>query len=188
MTVRYPVLFFVCTLVGCSSSLKHYFPDEYFARDRTYTNRPLGFALTYIGSWEITTDPARMRDAGKKVARELQQTGRELLFLGATVEGTQGTRGIAANLNLTNDEYLAQIRTSNGTALEEDFGAVDMAGGDRIFKKWEYRFAGLRFVEFLFTTGTYNVRVAFWSDPETYTRFLPVYEEIMLSLVEISPL
>lgn len=170
---------------GCAPALKEYYADEYFAQDRIYRNRPLGFALAYSGAWEITTEAAQMSKAGRTVARQLQQQHQELLFVGVTAEGTQGTRAIAANANLDNHEYLLQVRQANKELLEHDLGDEPFNIPEFSMIKWQYRYKGLHFVEFLFRSGSYNVRIAFWTTPALFERFLPLYEEMMLSLTAV---
>lgn len=172
------------TLVtGCVAPVAQFFDDTYFTQDRIYRNSSLAFAVQYRGNWKLAIEPRQMSRTGKKAAKVLQQSGRELLYTGATFEGTQGTRAIVCNLNLSNEEYLKEIRSSNTGTIQEDYGAINFVTESTIFLKWQYRFAGLRFVEFLFRTGTYNVRIAFWTRPDLYERFLPEYEHIIESLV-----
>lgn len=174
-------------MLSCAS-VKQFYPDSYFPQDRVYRNRPLGFAISYIGNWTLATDPADMNPSGRKVAKMLNEAGGELLFVGATVEGTQGTRGIAEHLNLSNEEYLAQIRESNEGAIQKDYGSTMFVANEVVALKWEYLYRGLRFVEFLFVNNTYNIRIAFWTEPTLYERFLPVYEDIMMSLEPVGRL
>jgi hypothetical protein len=176
-----PIL--LCALVlSCAPQIRQFYPDTFYAQDHTYENKSLGFALTFAGNWEITTNPKEMNAAGKKVARDLQSSGGELLFTGFSVEGTQGTRGIVENLNLSDEDYLKEIQKSNSASIEKDLGSISFQAGDRLVLKWQYVYAGLSYVEFLFKSGTYNVRIAFWTKPELYERFLPVYEDIIGSL------
>lgn len=172
------VLVFFC---ACAP-VKQFYPDRFFAEDNIYENKALGFAVTFRGSWTVATDPAEMSKTGRKAARMLQKSGRELLFAGSTVEGTQGTRGIAENLNLANEDYLEEIRKSNAGSLEKDLGSNEFVLADRPVIAWEYQYQGFHFVEYLFASGSYNIRIAFWTKPELFLNFLPVYEEIMSTL------
>ncbi|MBD3420973.1 MAG: hypothetical protein GF398_12710 [Chitinivibrionales bacterium] len=179
---------YVLLLLCCSGPLTQYYPDSYFREDRAYENKSLGFALIYRGNWDITTDPNRMSKSNKGVAEKFYNSGGELLYVGSTVEGTQGTRGIAINLNLSNIEYARKVREINSESIEEDKELIDFLAYDKPMVKWEYMMYGYQFVEFFFTRDTYNVRVAFWTKPHVYQRFLPVYEEIMSTLTYISNL
>jgi hypothetical protein len=172
-------------VVGCAPALKEYYPDEYFAQDRIYSNRSLGFALAFNGAWEILTDAAQMSKAGRTVARQLQKQRQELLFVGSTTEGTQGTRAIAANANLDNKEYLRQVREANKELLEQDLGDKRFSTPEFSMIQWQYRYKGLHFVEFLFRSGSYNMRIAFWTTPALFERFLPLYEQMMMSVTAV---
>ena len=48
--------------------------------------------------------------------------------------------------------------------------------------KWVYDKSGFRFVEFFFNIGTYDIRVSFWTKPDLFEKFLPVYEQIISTL------
>ena len=171
-------------LAGCSPPPPaRFFEGTWFEYDRLYRNAALGFAFQFRGNWSVAITPHQMSPAGRKAARALEAEGRELLFTAATVEGSQGCRGIVDHLNLTNTDYLAGIREANRATIEEDYGAESFQTPATTFLKWEYRFAGMRFVEFLFRNGTYNIRIAFWTDPQRYEHFLPEYERMMRTLV-----
>jgi hypothetical protein len=169
-------------VLSCSPPRGQFYPDSYYPEDRIYENKPLGITLTYKGNWTIAANPAEMNRSGRRAARSMHAAGGELLFTGTTLEGTQGTRGVAENLNVTEDKYLEMIRRSNSATIEEDLGKIGFLAGDHLVVKWQYLYSGLRFVEFLFCNGTYNIRIAFWTSPELFERFLPVYEDIMASL------
>jgi len=178
-----PVLTVFFLVLACAPTISQFFPDDYFSGDHLYRNKLLGFIIRYRGNWEITTDPNKMSKAGQKAARALQEGAAELLFVGMTREGSQGTRGIVDNLNVSSEEYLKRIRAANSTQIEEDFGAVFFQTNETMMIKWQYTYQGLQYAEFLFRSGTYNVRIAFWTTPDLYTRFLSEYEAIMSSLV-----
>lgn len=173
---------------GCASHPPQFYPDTYFDEDRVYENKALGFALAYRGNWHITTDPAEMTRSTREFARSLHRSGAELLFVGSTVEATQGTRGIAVNLNMLNEDYAERIRAVNRDDIDEDYGMTETIAFEIPVVKWEYTTGGFRFVEFFFTLDTYNIRIAFWTKPALYENFLPVYEEIMATLSRVSRL
>jgi hypothetical protein len=170
---------------GCASHLEQFYPDDFFEQDNVYENKPLGFSLTYKGNWLIVTDPDEMTGASKQFAKDLRRLGAELLFVGFTVEGTQGTRGIAANLNEPPMEYAEQIRNLNKTEITGDSDLSEYIAGDREMVKWEYRIGDFHFVEFFFVSETYDVRVAFWTRTNLFDNFFPVYEEIISSIVTV---
>jgi hypothetical protein len=175
-------------LWGCAPGLREYFPDAYYEQDNVYENKSIGFSLTYRGNWVIDTDPNEMTKTGRSFARELQRAGAELLFVGATVEATQGTRGVAANLNEPPAEHAELIRRLNARTIDEDFGITDFFTPSHAMVKWEYRIGEFRFAEFFFCIDTYNIRIAFWTRPMLYENFLPVYEDIISSLAIVSRL
>ena len=168
--------------VSCAAPIEQFYPDTCYAQDNVYNNPALGFALVYAPGWQVVCDPGDMDRAQRSAASMLHAQKAELLYAGQTREGGQGTRAIAENLNRTNEEYLATVRGLNVYSIEQDLGAVVFAGGSVPMVKWEYVHAGLRYVEFLFRAGTCNVRVAFWTTPDRYSEFLPVYEQIMGTL------
>jgi hypothetical protein len=176
-------LWFSCILLGfgCAAPLKEFYPGTFLPEQRIYQNKPIGFSLAYRGNWDITTDPNRMK-AHRKFARELHHTGAELLFIGFTMEKTQGTRCIVSNLNETNWEYAEQIQLINRAQIDSDNGLTNDTVGTVPVVRWEYSKDEFRFVEFFFEVDTYNLRVAFWAKPLLYGKFLPVYKEIMGTL------
>lgn len=173
-------------MLSCAGPLRQFYTDTYFIEDGIYENKPLGFTLQFDGNWYIFTDPNEMPRGGKEFARQMQESGGELIFMGSTVEGTQATRGIAMNLNLPEREYAERIHELNKDELEHDGGLIDFFAGDHPMVKWEYRKGGFQFVEFFFRLGTYNLRIAFWTKPSIYKSFSPVYESIMASIQYVS--
>jgi hypothetical protein len=182
----YRVLFvgFFLALLSCAPAIKQFFPGNYYQEDHTYQNKSLGFALTYRGNWEIATDPNETRK-NKAYSKELHKIGAELLFTGFTVEKTQGTRSIVAHLNETSREYAEEIRNINKNGLNSDSGCTDVTINGKNFSTWRYKDKenDFCFIEYFFTVDTYNVRVAFWTTPILFEKFLPVYDEIMGSLL-----
>jgi hypothetical protein len=181
MKRRNTIVVSVILLAGCIAPIKQFYPGTYFPEDRIYENKPIGFSMSYRGNWELITDPNRMKD-NTKFARELHQTGAELLFIGFTVERTQGTRFIANNLNETNREYAEQIQNINKTQVDSDSGLADDTVHSIPVVRWEYSKSDFKFVEYFFSVDTYNLRVAFWTKPSLYANFFPIYKEIMESL------
>jgi hypothetical protein len=171
-------------LVGCAGTIKEFYPDSFFSEDNIYQNKPIGFTLTFRGQWHIFTDPNEMQGRLRGFAEELQEQGGELLFVGSTVERTQGVRGIAANLNAPAREYAERIRDINTVAV--DSGLTEMLVANVPMVRWDYYDTGFRFVEFFFRIETYDVRVAFWTKPELFDAFEPVYLSIMSSISRTS--
>lgn len=172
---------FFLMMVLCAPAMKQFYPGAYFPEDRTYQNKALGFSLTYRGNWEITTDPNDMRE-NKSYARELHEGGAELLFIGATVEKTQGTRCIATNLNEPSAEYAAEIQRINKDQIDTDSGWINDTVSGQPMVVWRYAKDDFQFIEYFFTIDTYDIRVAFWTKPRLYDKFLPVYNGIMSTL------
>ncbi|MGD9200401.1 MAG: hypothetical protein PVI26_02460 [Chitinispirillia bacterium] len=173
-------------LIGCGSSIKQFYPDSFFHEDNVYKNKPLQFSLQFKGNWYIETDPNTMDNTAKKFAKSLQDQNAELLFIGSTVEGTQGVRGIAVNLNLPALEYAQNIQEINQRGLTSDSGLTQIDTSNLPIVKWSYESEGFQFIEFFFTLDTYNIRIAFWTKPNIFKRFLPVYFDIISSLDTIS--
>ncbi len=178
----------ICALIvaGCAAPIKQFYPGTYFPEDRTYQNKSIGFSLTYRGSWELVTDPNLMKE-NKKYAQECQQSGLELLFVGFTAEKMQGTRCIVGNLNETSTEWADYVRRINTTRVDKDFGTTPDTLHGISMMRWEYAKNEIRFVEFFFSVDTYNIRVAFWTTPDLYDKFLPVYKDIMNTLSITDP-
>jgi hypothetical protein len=122
-----------------------------------------------------------MKD-NKHYAKTLHESGAELLFIGFTVEKTQGTRCIVTNLNETDSEYAEEIRRINKNDVENESGcAFDTLNGTPMVI-WKYSKSEFRFVEYFFSIDTYNIRVAFWTRPKLFDNFLPVYQGVMSTL------
>ena len=130
----------------------------------------------------LVTDPNEMRGSTRKFARDLQDRNAELLFVGATSEGTQGVRCIAINLNAPAHTYAERVQELNKADLALDLGLRDVLIDGMPMVRWDYEVDGFRFVEFFFTLDTYNIRAAFWTKPSIFDRFEPVYLDIMSSL------
>lgn len=179
---RLIVLLLPVILLSCASHIKQFYPDTFYGEDNIYENKSLHFTLTYRGNWVIFTDPEEMDKSSRQFAGDLQKSGVELLFVGASVEGQHGTRGIAVNLNEPTRDYAEYIRRINKDDVEKDQGLVDFYAGKNYMVKWIYEKSGFRFEEFFFNIDTYDIRVAFWSKPELFEKFTPVYEQIMSTL------
>jgi hypothetical protein len=177
-----PLVLLVAAGMHCAAPITQYYPDAYFSEDRTYQNKALGFTFSFTGNWEIVCDPNKMKE-NKSNARLLQETGGELLFVGYTVEKTQGTRGIAVNLNETNKAYAEEIIKLNKEDQQADSGLSEVTLASIPMIQWTYEKAGFKFVEFFFKIETYNVRIAFWTKPRLFNNFLPVYEGIMRTMI-----
>jgi hypothetical protein len=167
--------------LSCAAPIRQFYPGAYYREDRLYQNKTIGFSFAYKGNWELSTDPNEMREHVSYV-KELHALGAELLFIGNTVEKTQGTRGIVFNLNKTNREYAEYIRRINSADQQTDSGLADSSIANIPMVVWRYDKQGFRFIEFFFKVDTYNIRIAFWTTPDLFPNFLPVYEEIMGTL------
>lgn len=180
--MRYFLLAASVFLLSCAPSMVQFYPDDYYPEDGIYENKPLRFIFTFSGNWQIETDPEKMDRSSRAFAGELQKSGVELLFIGSTVEGFHGTRGIAINLNEPAREYAEYIRRINKKDIDQDQGLIDFYAGDNPMVKWIYDKSGFRFVEFFFNIGTYDIRISFWTKPDLFEKFLPVYEQIISTL------
>ncbi len=181
MRLREVAIAGVVLVVACAAPIKQFYPGTFFPAERTYQNKPIGFSLTYKGSWELTTNPNEMRE-NRAFAQELHKTGVELLFVGFTAEKTQGTRCIASNTNEATREYAEQIHRLNKEQIESDSGLADDTVHTVPMVRWEYSKNEIQFVEFFFAVDTYNMRIAFWTTPLLYGKFYPVYREILGTL------
>jgi hypothetical protein len=47
---------------------------------------------------------------------------------------------------------------------------------------WRYSKDQFVFIEYFFNIDTYDIRVAFWTKPRLFDKFLPVYKGIMGTL------
>lgn len=180
---------FVAALIiicGCSTSIKQFYPDSYFPQDYIYSNKTLRFAINYKSAWHIETDPNEMERALKKIAKEFQKQGIELLYVGSTPDALQGTQGVAANLNTPAKEYAEAYRDLNLPAMSKDFGISEMLIDGIPMMKWEYEKYGFHFAEFFFTLDTYNIRIVFWAKPPIFKKFYNEYISIMSSIDFIS--
>ena len=170
---------------SCSAPLRQFYPDQFFPEDNVYRNEGIGFLLTLRGKWNIVTDPNKMNRYYRDFAATLQRSGGELLFMGSTVEELYGIKAVALNLNEPPREYATYIRDLNKADVDSDNVPVDFLAGDHLMVKWVYDRAGYRFAEFFFVVDTYDVRLSFWTKPQLFQNFLPVFEEIM-STVEFT--
>jgi hypothetical protein len=176
------VVLALLTVQACTPSFAQFYSDRFYSQDRVYQNVSLGFAVMFSAGWNIEIDVAEMNRTRRQAALSIHKQGAELIFAGETVEGGHGTRGIVENLNLENDKFVAALRNANKAGIERDLGVENFVAGDVLSIKWEYVHNGMNFAEFLFRAGTRNVRIAFWTKPELYNEFLPVYEGIMATL------
>ncbi len=175
-----------CCIVSCSPRAS-FFPGSYLKNDRIYTNKAIGFSLLFQGSWNIMTEQKSFTPVGKKLSLDLSKLGAELLFMGSTTEGTQGTRAIAAHLNLPALTYAEKIRAANTSEVSADSGITEFTGALLPMVRWEYWTGGFHFVEFFMQIETYNIRIAFWASNETFTQFIPIYESMIRSIEVVSP-
>jgi hypothetical protein len=173
----------IALFLMCGGPIQQFYPDTFYPQDRIYENKSLGFALQFQGNWSVITDPNEMNESGKRAALSLQESAAELLFMGMTFEGTQGCRGIVEHLNLSNEQFIQEVRKANEESLEKDLGTTDMVINGKSVIRWEYELYGFRYVEFIMKISTYNIRIAFWTTPRLYEEFLPVYHDIMASLM-----
>jgi hypothetical protein len=172
----------VLLLLACAPQIHQFYPDTYYSEDRVYENKPIGFTLTFRGNWIMFTDPNELDGPTRGFAAQLQERKAELLFVGTTVERTQMVRGIAIHLNLPPREYAERTREINKGNVTEDEGLTDALMDGKYMVRWDYVSMGARFVEFFMTVDTYNVRIAFWSDPKVFDQFLPIYLDIVSTL------
>lgn len=183
MKVRFLLLPVVLTVLSCSSELVRYYPGNYYPEDSIYQNKKLKFLITYDNNWQLWTDPVSMDPDSRKFARQLHKSGIELLFIGTTAEKYLGTRAIAVNLNEPAKEYAEYIRRLNLKDIQNDQGLVEFTNGRVDMIKWTYEKSGYGFAEFFFNSGTFDIRIAFWTRKAFFKNFLPVFESIMGSLV-----
>jgi hypothetical protein len=180
-------LFFLTVAMACTMctapAMRQFYPDTYFEADNVYENKTLRFILTYGNNWYLFTDPNEMDKQTRAFAKSLQKQGVELLFAGATVDGMHGTRGIAVNLNESGKEYAQRIYDLNKDDVVSDEGLIDFIIKGKNLVKWTYAKSGFRFVEFFFAIDTYDIRIAFWTHPDLFDNFLPVYEQIISTLI-----
>jgi len=169
-------------LVSCAAPIRQFYRDDFYPEDKVYENKPIGFMLTFRGSWTIITDPNAMNRLYRDFAVTMQKAGGELLFMGSSVEGLYGVKAIAINLNEPPREYARYIREINGGDVQNNTEPVDFLAGAHPMVKWIYDKSGYRFVEFFFVVDTYDIRLSFWTKPETFGGFLPVFEDITGSL------
>lgn len=170
------------TGIFCAAPLRQFYPDIYFPEDNIYENKTIGFALTFRGAWNIICDPAEMNRQYRSFCRSVQHSGGELLFVGNSVEGLYGVKAIAFNLNEPPQDYARYIRDINRADVQNEIEPVDFFTADHAMAKWAYDKSGYRFVEFFFVVDTYNVRLSFWTRPQLFENFLPVFEEIASTL------
>ncbi len=173
-------------LAGCSNQIKQFYPDSYFNEDAVYQNKPLRFSLTFFENWRIDTDPNLMMRSLRNLAKDHHKKGGELLFVGQTVDGLQGVKGVAVNLNISTEEYAENIQSINQKGITEDSGLTEIIINEKPMVRWSYKAHDCQFVEFFLTLDTYNLRIAFWAQPVVFESFYPVYLEIMSSLEFIS--
>ena len=169
--------------ISCSSHLKSFYPGNYYSEDNIYHNKILKFIITFDSNWQLLTEPATMNRDSRKFARQLHKSGIELLFIGASTEKYLGTRAIASNLNEPAREYAEYIRRLNLTDVENDQGLLDITNGRIEMVRWTYEKHGFSFIEYFFNSGTFDIRIAFWTRKEFFNNFLPVFESIMGSLI-----
>ncbi len=184
---------FVATIVAaallmgmaCSPPVKNggiYFDEQYFDSDGVYENRDVKFNLRLSGKWDICANPNTMLPAARDFAKELAALGADLLFSGTTADGRQAVRCIVTNSNMSAPEYAQAIRGANADSVLADSGLTYLFANDSSVVKWEYSVGKFRFVEYFYLLGTYDMRLAFWTDPATFDRFKIIYENTAKSV------
>ena len=174
---------FFALFSGCSSPLRQFYTDAFYTEDNIYENKSIGFCITFRGRWNIITDPNFMNSHYKSFARTMQKAGGELLFMGSTVEALYGVKALALNLNEAPRDYAEYIRKLNESEIDHDTILIDFQTENLQTVKWIYHKAGYQFVEFFFVINTYNIRLSFWTKPELFPNFLPVFEEMVGNIV-----
>lgn len=169
-------------LVVCSPVFHQFYRDYYYDEDRIYENKSIGFLLKFRGNWVIITRAEKMNSTYKKFAKTLQRAGGELLFVGYSVEGLYGVRSTAFNLNEDITTYFSYIRELNKEEITNQTEPEKFTARDVEMLKWCYEMNGYMFVEFFFLVDTYNIRLTFWTKPQLFKNFLPVFEDIAASL------
>jgi hypothetical protein len=176
----------VLGFAGCAAPIKEYYSDTFFEEDRIYQNKPLGFTLRFLDDWYLFTDPNTMDKSIQALARQLNHDASELLFVGATTDGLQGVRAVAAHLNASAREYAQAYYTLNKDDVLDDSGLVQQTIAAFPVISWEYSKqigkSRTRFIEFFFSVRTYTIRIAFWADPRIFNRFVRVYGDIVSSI------
>lgn len=178
----YLLSIFVILIASCAAPIKQFYPDTYYREDGIYENKPLHFVLQFQGNWDIITDPNDLSSGAKKTVLEWAKSGIELLFVGSSAEGLHTTRGMAENLNLSPREFAETIETNSKRNIQNDSGLTEIMAGRNVMVRWIYDKDGFRYAEFFFAVGTYDVRIAFCSRPDSFEKFLSVYEGIMSTL------
>ena len=168
-------------LFSCTPTVKPFYHGTFFPEDNIYRNTSLRFLMSFRGNWDIVTDPNHMSRSNRDFALELQKSGIDLLFVGSTVEGLHGTRAIAANYNKPALEYALSIQELNIGYIQNDRGFTDLTDEIELVR-WIYEKSGFTFTEYFVAIDTYNIRFAFWTTPDLFERFLPVYEGIIGTL------
>lgn len=169
-------------VLSCSVPLKQFYPDSFYPEDQIYENKPLHFLIKFEGNWELITDPNEFGRGIRPVARQAAKEGRELLFIGSTVDGTHVVSGMAADANEPAKDYAELLRRINAGQVQRDQGLSDLIAGRNSMVKWIYDKGNSRIVEFIFTISTYDIRIIFGTRADRFEKFLPVYERIMCSL------
>ncbi|MCU0609046.1 MAG: hypothetical protein MUF22_04675 [Chitinispirillaceae bacterium] len=182
MTMRTLLVSCLVLLANCAGPLRQFYPDSYYEEDQIYENKPLKFLLQFRGNWELITDPNEFGKSIVPLAKQASKEGRELLFVGSTIEGRHVVTGMASNANEPARDYAEIVRRLNKYNVENDQGLTDMVVNRNSMVKWVYDKGSSRIVEFIFQINTYDIRIIFGTPRELFEKFLPVYEEIMTSL------
>jgi hypothetical protein len=170
---------------ACSPPVKNggiYFDEQYYENDGIYENRDVKFNLRLSGKWDVCANPKAMLPAARDFAKDLEKQGADLLFSGTTADGRQAVRCIVTNSNMSAPEYAQAIRDANADSVTADSGLSFLYPEDSSVVKWEYSVAQFRFCEYFYQLGTYDMRLAFWSDPSTFDRFKVIFENTAKSV------
>ncbi|MDD5675202.1 MAG: hypothetical protein PHC61_13620 [Chitinivibrionales bacterium] len=136
------------------------------------------FTVTYDNIWAIARSKKDMGNSMRDLADQLEGIGARLVYSGHTTDDRCGTRAIVINKNLSNENYAEEIRKLNKKTITNDMGFTDISTDHFQMLKWVYDGGGgqYRFAEYFIRLGTYNIRIAFWTERGSFDGFKDTFE------------
>lgn len=158
--------------------------DLYDPVKRMYSNPQIGFTLTFGEAWIMYESEAKMPPQAQGYARQVRESGGEMLFVAQNRAGTMYMRGIAEETALDPEAYFEIIQRVNAKELTESNHESAVLNGEKAVR-WTYSAdtgaTRIQFLEYQIRRGRYNVRLSFWTLPSLFASYEPEFETIARS-------
>ena len=162
--------------------------DEYRAAYRLYVNQTIGFSLRFPEGWIITEHYSGMAPDIREKADAVKSQGGELMLIGHTLNNIVWLRITVEPASLPLDQYFHAIRDINSAELLSDSSEhTTISGRESVLWTYTINISGykLKYREFQFARGKYNLRVTFWTLDSLFDSFVPKMDAIGRTYAEL---